>query len=463
MGSAILVVAIAAVGAIAAALTATRRPMVSLGIIVLLASLSKVTLDTPVGTMRLEHPAIAVVAVVLLATGEFRQLLRLPRWTYALGICLAIYVAVLGLSSLLFAPDPPMSLRIVAWWSISIAGGVVALVLARRNPLETLEPFAFAGAAKGAAGIAVALLFLLGGPTANFGMQDLALEQPRVQAFTWEANLYASYLAASVPFGLELARRESRFGLAFLALMLIGFPLGLTRGAFLGLAAGVACYLAVWWWRQRTTKGLVPIASAAAVALVVGMVALNVLLPNRAERPPASSSIPSASLQPGQGSGRYGSTSPGATTAPVPTVIPYPDTIGFRLERIPAALADLVSSPLIGLGAESFAERHTLPDGTPDHIAILAIAVPYESGILGTLALGAAFALVLAALWRASARPSRTGPAAAYLAAIVSLLVSYQATNALHFAHNWLIIGAAIALASRSLIPGGAPSDKPSS
>jgi len=461
----ILIVAIAAAGAVAAGLTATRRPMVSLGILVLLASLSKVTLDTSVGTMRLEHPAIALVAVVLLATGEFRQLTRLPRWVYAVGACLAVYLAVLGLSSLLVAPNPAMSLRLVAWWTISIAGGVVALLLAWRNPGDTLEPFGFAAAAKGAVGIAIAVLFLVGGPTASFGMQDLALEQPRVQAFTWEANLYASYLAASVPFGLELARRKSRFGLAFLVLMLIGFPLGLTRGAILGLAAGVACYLAVWWWRQRTTKGLLPIAAAAGVALVLGVIALNVLLPNRAERPPATATTPTASAQPGNVSAAPGGTTPPRATAtprPVPTPIPYPDTITFRLDRVPTALADLARSPLIGLGAESFGQRHPLVGTAPDHIAILAVAVVYESGVLGAVALGLAFAIVIVALWRGSARLSSTGPAAAYLGAIVSLLVSYQATNALHFAHNWLIIGAAIALAARSLIPDAALSDTPS-
>ena len=42
------------------------------------------------------------------------------------------------------------------------------------------------------------------------------------------------------------------------------------------------------------------------------------------------------------------------------------------------------------------------------------------------------------------------GLAAAYLAAIVTLLVAYQATNALVFGLNWLLGGAALALAAHT-------------
>jgi len=38
------------------------------------------------------------------------------------------------------------------------------------------------------------------------------------------------------------------------------------------------------------------------------------------------------------------------------------------------------------------------------------------------------------------------GASVAFIAALVSMLVSYQATNASQFAVNWIIIGAAVAL-----------------
>jgi hypothetical protein len=77
----------------------------------------------------------------------------------------------------------------------------------------------------------------------------------------------------------------------------------------------------------------------------------------------------------------------------------------------------------------------------------MAVAVLYESGVVGALALAIGFLALLWMLLRASADRVKSGLAAAYVAAIVSLLVAYQATNAIHFATNWLIFGGALALA----------------
>ena len=139
---------------------------------------------------------------------------------------------------------------------------------------------------------------------------------------------------------------------------------------------------------------------------------------------------------------------------PTPTLDPYADTIGFRLERVPIALDDLRNSPLIGFGAESFGQRH--PDryagAGPDHIAILAVVVPYEAGAIGAAALLIGFALLLTSLWRSARRWSgeadrrAVGAAAAFIGSLVSVLVAYQANNALHLAINWIVIGAAAAL-----------------
>nr|MBA3778616.1 hypothetical protein [Chloroflexota bacterium] len=139
-----------------------------------------------------------------------------------------------------------------------------------------------------------------------------------------------------------------------------------------------------------------------------------------------------------------------------------PDTIQHRLERVAPALDDLATSPWIGLGAASFGQRHadSSQGGAPDHIAILVVALVYEAGIIGALFFGLAVALLLLALFRASRSGWATGLAAAYLASIVTLLVAYQATNALVFGLNWLLGGAALALAARTLdsdAPGGVP------
>ncbi|HEX9045377.1 MAG TPA: hypothetical protein VF802_10160, partial [Candidatus Limnocylindrales bacterium] len=51
------------------------------------------------------------------------------------------------------------------------------------------------------------------------------------------------------------------------------------------------------------------------------------------------------------------------------------------------------------------------------------------------------------------------GRAAAYAGAVVSFLVSYEATNALWFSINWLLIGAALALVVRAAVRGRARAD----
>jgi hypothetical protein len=130
-----------------------------------------------------------------------------------------------------------------------------------------------------------------------------------------------------------------------------------------------------------------------------------------------------------------------------------PDTVSHRLERVPPALEDLATSPWIGLGAASFGQRHadSSQGGAPDHIAILVVALFYEAGIIGALFFSVGVALLLLAVVRASRSGWAMGLAAAYLAAIVTLLAAYQATNALVFGLNWLLGGAALALAARAL------------
>jgi hypothetical protein len=250
------------------------------------------------------------------------------------------------------------------------------------------------------------------------------------------------------PFAVErLRQRQTVRDAVVAAVILFAIGFGVTRGAYLGLVAGFVVYGIVLLWRRRIGPPLLPIVALASVATLAGVLLSGVILAT----PLATLPTGGVPLPGGPGS----SLSPGSTLAPIP-LPEWPDTISQRLDRVAPALDDLATSPWIGLGASSFGQRHadfSQAGAPPDHIAILVVALPYEAGVIGALFFSLAVALLLLALIRASRSGWATGFAAAYLAGIVSLLVAYQATNALVFGLNWLLAGGALALAARTRDP----------
>jgi hypothetical protein len=458
-GASFLVAVLATTGALAAGATVLSRPRVCLAILFLLASFSRATLETPLGTMRPEMPAVAVAAILLFANGRFSSLRGLPRSAVAMSLAFGTFLAVLTLSSVLMAPGRSQSLHMVAWYALSMLSGVVAFVLIRPRPADSIEPFALGGAAMGALGVLAAALFLVAGPGFNLGIQEVNSLQPRVYAVGWETNLYASFLAMCAFFALEAARRDKRAGSVMLACVLIGFPLGITRGAYVGLAAGALVYVVTLLAIRQRPVDLARMGVLAGSLVAVGVLASMVMLPNLLERPSENPQIAVASSSvPGTSPGQPQSTpKPTPTPTPTPTLAPAQDTVAFRLDRVPVALKDLPHSPIIGFGAESFGQNHPerYAGSGPDHLAIMVVSVLYETGVVGAAALTIGFLLLLLALWRSARRSAlrldqRTaGAAAAFLAALIALLVSYQVTTSLQFSLNWIVIGAAAALTVR--------------
>jgi hypothetical protein len=413
--------------------------------------------------MRLEQPAIAAALIAVMVSRRWPSR-RAMRAALPVAGAFAIYLAVLTISSLLDAPSRADSLRLVIWTTVSMLGGLAAFCLLADHASEAAPWFRAAGGLEAAAGIALALLFLVLGPVITTepdpapGIQNAMSAIPRVYGYAWEANLYASFLGAMAPFAIESFRaRPTVRSAAIVSLVLLGFALGFARGAYLGLGAGLITYAAIVGWRSRSVRNLLAPAVLTFVLLGVGStIWMNTMLPvGRPANDPLENRVAAALAalsRPGAGPG------PGTTPGPSPTpsatysavvLPPPPDTLDFRLQRVPPAFGDLSSSLLIGLGADSFGQRHADPSqqGRPDHLAILAVAVLYESGALGALALAVGFLAVLWMLLRGSPNRDMRGTAAAYAAAIVSLLVAYQATNAIHFATIWLLVGGALALA----------------
>jgi hypothetical protein len=450
----------------------TRRPVAAFGILFLLASLSRWTIELPIGNMRMEQPAIAAGLLAILYARRMPDAATMRR-LLPIALAFMAYLGALTASSLLYSPDRADSLRMTLWIGLSMGGGLLAfMLLFGGDPGGSPSWLRIAAAGQATVGILVAVVFLTLGPVVFAGdpmpgMQDALASMPKVFGVSWEANLYSSLLGALSPFVIEEFRCRPRpRSAALVAVVFLGFAVGVSRGAYLALAAGLITYLGVLLVRKQRPRSLLLPVSVVMGAVVVGALVAPVLLPaGRDLNQPINLTTPGWGrglaigpyLLPGWSSEGLAGGSPASTGPSIPgtttthiVLPPYPDTIGFRLERIPVALKDLPRNPIIGLGANSFGQRHADPSqagGPPDHIAILAFAALYESGVLGALGLAIGFVLILLAFWRASRHPT-TGPmAAAYLGSLVCLLIAYQATNALNFALIWLIAGAGLAMA----------------
>jgi hypothetical protein len=462
--------------AAAVAWLSATRPGVAFGILFLVATLSRWTLSTHLGNMRLEQPAIVAGFAALLLAPSRLDLGRL-RTLWPIGASFGLYLVCLALSSVLFAPDRADSLRMTFWTGLSMSGGLLAFLLLARSNARATEWILASGYVQAAVALLFAVLFFTLGPVVVAGpepapgiIQPLS-SLPKVFGLSWEANLYASLLAALAIIGLNRLLSGGRLADKLLVpFMVAAIALGVTRGAYLGLAAGVAVYamFAVAPGRlpvprdvRRIGKRLAPVAGS----LLAGLVVAAVLL--QGGRPP---NTPVAFTFPSWGGGPVavasGSTGPTARPTPSPTarptpkvtpfvVLPQNDTVAFRAERIPVALADIPNSLVIGLGANSFGQRHGDPSqhGAPDHIAPMALAALYESGVLGAAGLGLGFGLILLMLFRSSRRRVDRGTIAAYAGALASLLVAYEATSALNFALIWLIAGAGLAASTQPADP----------
>jgi hypothetical protein len=423
-------------------LLARKAPLVAFGVLFGVATLSRLAIDLPVGRVRVEQPAILGLFLLLLLQGRLRVFRPIA---IAVSVaCFGVYFAVMVLSSILEAPQIAVSARLAIWTGISMLGGVVAFALVWGHEGEEQRALSWIGLLQGLFGIGIAVAFFAFGPDGIPGMQISPGELPKVASVDYEANLYASLLGFLAPFALEEWRRRRGVVEAIVAaVVIIALGLGVTRGAYAGLLVGLAVYLGILFARRIPRGVVVRLAGLAAVACLAAVVNATALLP--AERPsPAPSPIAVASGSPG--------TSPAPSLSPTPTPTPAPavDTLTWRVDRIPTAVSDIRTSPLIGLGAASFGQRHLYgyPPTIPDYIGMQSLVAVYETGILGAAALGLGFLILLVLLaWKSG---PNVGRYAAYAGAISSFLVSYQVTNALWFSINWLIVGAALALVASS-------------
>jgi hypothetical protein len=456
------------------------RPGLALGGLFAAASFSGIT--APLGDVgvRLEQPAVIVIAAALAARrpASVIALVRGARWPVALA---GTYLAANVASALLFAPDHVQSLKICLWLAISLlAGGVAAVLIyeARgREPDRQLVMWVVAAACIHAvvAGLQVAAELSIG---SDWGL--LRGDAPLGKAFglAWEPNLLAINLAAALMFLLDpttRARFSPRIRIGAVVLISAGMALALSRGGIVALAAGLGVLAlslaaatrsgATLRNQLRSVLGEASLAFAIAIGGYAGLVWLGANGVGVRPGDVAIVPIPEATLTPiasaVPASGRPATPRPGVTPDPRATAAPSPsasipphyngssDTVGLRWRNLEVALSDGLGSPILGLGPDTFGQRYVEPTcQCPAHIPNQLSATFYETGLIGLVSLVLLLGLVIARAWQVRL--------SAYVAALVVLVVGYQFTDALRFASNWILVGAAVGLIVVALgsVPG---------
>jgi hypothetical protein len=419
-----------------------RRPLIAIGVVFMLASPSLLAADLPVGTMRLEQPALfGLIALTI----WHRRALELPPVRPLLPIIAAglVYLVTLTASSALVATDPGASLRLTAWSALSMTGGLTTALLVAGRAARAIKSFTAPAAVIATLGLVFGvayLLFHVGAPWVN----GAATTMPRIAAFTLEPNLYASLLAAVIPLALERWRvRPSLGALAIAIVLLLAIGLGVTRGAYIGLVAGLVVLFGLHRLRAPKSAGLRAVAVLVIVAGGAGLLMPKLLLNPSLSGVLANAPPPSAPP-----------TSP-TSPPPEPPVFDL-HTWEYRLFRLSQGLQEWPTSPLIGLGAYSFGQRYFDASGNPDVIASWPVLVLHDAGLIGLGGFLALLGLLGLRLWRTAGDSARGPTAIAYGAAVSVLLVAYLATTALHFAVTWLIFGGALGATMNWSRGGGA-------
>jgi len=259
-----------------------------------------------------------------------------------------------------------------------------------------------------------------------------------------------------------LFRPDVRFGL--LVLIAVGIALALSRGGIVAAVAGVAILILALIRRRpdrpsRALPGLVRNGGLALSIAIGGYVGLSWLAANGVGlRPGELASVPDqpqgtlvpvasvASSTPPSTSAPTTSRTPQASE-PAPTASPPPtraatqppsyvgagDTIELRVRNLQVAIGDGLTSPILGLGPDTFGQRYEEPTcACPAHIPNQLSATFYESGVIGLVSLLFVLGWVIV---RGLQRRLDV-----YVASLATLLIGFQFTDALRFGATWLLI-----------------------
>ncbi|MFH1171449.1 MAG: O-antigen ligase family protein, partial [bacterium] len=311
-------------------------------------------------------------------------------------------------------------------------------ILTTRKQLERLVlVLLFSATLVGIFGLFQFIGDIAGLPTTITGLRDLYTKEifgfPRIQSTALEPLYFANYLL--IPLGVLFAFLLARKGsiprwITFLlfALLTANLVLTVSRGAYLGFAGLVLCIILLAlrdFFRLRT---LLPLGIG---AVLVAIAVLRALSLNDAT---------GLNIE--------------TFTSHIQNVF-YGASYTERIETIETAKQAFWTSPMVGIGPGSFGP-FTAPspveqpqDGwrivNNEPLELLA-----ETGLLGLLAIGIAFFILIArsikALWRCNADDPLRYVLLGLLGALIGVIIQYQTFSILYIMHIWVFVGLLVAV-----------------
>jgi O-antigen ligase len=386
----------------------------ALPLVILAAALDRYRFDLAGAGWRIEHFVFVGVGLAWLAR------VRPARQSFCFSradLLLLAYLGVALVASLLYAPIVRESLKFLGLmaYGVVLYWFVRALAANAENFSRGMSALILVGVGASAFGIAAWLVFPFGinlgvqtyslGTFATFSAYGTLFDSNTLGMFAMAAALVQTTLLLDAAF----ARWRGALGAGVL-IALIAVALSLTRTAWIGLLVGLLLIFLC----SPQRRWVLMIGGAALVLLGGALVASSALA---------------------GGGGAWANFSLARLLTGT--------SILFRLDAYARAWNDFLTHPLLGNGVNVFAQKYTSPAGARDWISNLVLMALHDTGIVGTLLLGAWLVWLGAAVWRAL-RVGRGMPRTFLLAlsiAYVALLLCDQATSVFWLGWNWVYVG----------------------
>lgn len=417
-------------------------PFSGVAALITAAALTHYRFDVGSVSVRPEHLAAALVAVVGgLQMVMHRRGLRMP---LAAWFALAWWAMNL-ISGFLFSPLAANGLQN----GLRVGAGAITFILIanlipdRRRWWWAVCFYIAVGVAEAAFGIVARLLYPFG---LNLGVQvSWNFTEPIPYGTFEEGNLFGSHIAIWAILVLALLAasgpiwqwvRSRRLLAAGLMILLLGLFLSLSRAAWLTFAAGAVL---VWAFQSRSpwlhTNRLL-LAATAAPFFALLILSLAPFLPPTLPFVDRLQSFLTLSSDP---------------------------TFSARLNDWGLALNDWLQQPLTGWGPGSFYDLHGLLRANPAWISNLSLRLLQETGVLGLLAfLGFVLALLIPA-GKTVGRQPQSRERVALLGLIIGYVVliglAYQSTDGIWLAASWVHAG--LIAAGTRILPSDAAAGPP--